>query len=58
MVSEASFLSSGFGTYTKEILKRLPQKPGVYKYFDEKGDIIYVCKAKKLKNIVMKTGIL
>ena len=23
MVSEASFLSSGFGTYTREILKRL-----------------------------------
>jgi len=36
----------------QEILKRLPQKPGVYQYFDEKGDIIYVGKAKKLKNRV------
>ena len=36
----------------QEILKRLPQKPGIYQYFDEKGDIIYVGKAKKLKNRV------
>jgi excinuclease ABC subunit C len=36
----------------QEILKRLPQKPGVYQYFDEKGDIIYVGKAKKLKKRV------
>ena len=35
----------------QEILKRLPQKPGVYQYFDEKGDIIYVGKAKKLKDL-------
>ncbi len=34
------------------ILKRLPEKPGVYQYFDEDGVIIYVGKAKILKNRV------
>ncbi|MGR3809350.1 excinuclease ABC subunit UvrC [Jiulongibacter sp. NS-SX5] len=28
----------------------LPNEPGIYKYFDEKGTIIYVGKAKNLKN--------
>jgi excinuclease ABC subunit C len=28
----------------------LPGEPGIYKYFDEKGTIIYVGKAKNLKN--------
>ena len=32
----------------KEKIKALPNTPGVYQYFDEKGDIIYVGKAKKL----------
>ena len=30
-------------------LKTLPKKPGVYKYLDAKGTIIYVGKAKNLK---------
>jgi len=34
------------------IVKRLPSKPGVYQYFDENGKIIYVGKAKSLKNRV------
>lgn len=31
------------------ILKTLPTNPGVYQYFDEKGKVIYVGKAKNLK---------
>lgn len=33
-------------------LKSLPEKPGVYKYFNEEGNIIYVGKAKNLKKRV------
>lgn len=33
----------------KSILKTIPSDPGVYQYFDEKGEIIYVGKAKNLK---------
>lgn len=33
-------------------LKTLPEKPGVYHYFDKKGTIIYVGKAKNLKKRV------
>jgi excinuclease ABC subunit C len=33
-------------------LKSLPKKPGVYKYFDKLGKIIYVGKAKNLKKRV------
>ncbi len=36
----------------KLIIKSLPQKPGVYQYFNKKGDIIYVGKAKNLKKRV------
>lgn len=35
-----------------EILRFLPNAPGVYQYFDEKGTIIYIGKAKSLKNRV------
>ena len=36
----------------KSILKTIPSDPGVYQYFDEKGEIIYVGKAKNLKRRV------
>jgi len=36
----------------KEQVKLLPKKPGVYQYFDVKGTLIYVGKAKNLKNRV------
>lgn len=34
------------------ILKDLPKDPGVYQYFDENGNILYIGKAKILKNRV------
>ena len=36
----------------KSILKTIPNDPGVYQYYDEKGEIIYVGKAKNLKRRV------
>lgn len=36
----------------KLILKTLPEKPGVYRFFDENGTILYVGKAKRLKRRV------
>lgn len=36
----------------KALLKTLPSRPGVYRMFDENGDILYVGKAKSLKNRV------
>jgi excinuclease ABC subunit C len=38
--------------HIRTILKTLPHQPGVYQYFDEGGTIIYVGKAKNLKNRV------
>ncbi len=38
--------------HIKKILSSLPGSPGVYQYFDEKGKIIYVGKAKNLKKRV------
>ena len=41
-----------YETRLQAILKTLPAKPGVYQYFDEKGKVIYVGKAKNLKSRV------
>ena len=35
--------------YLKDIVSRLPEKPGSYQYYDAEGVIIYVGKAKNLK---------
>src|SRR3569623_437308 len=38
--------------YFKEALKKIPQKPGVYQYWDEANELIYIGKAKDLRNRV------
>jgi len=38
--------------YLKTIIKNIPDKPGCYQYFDDKGTVIYVGKAKNLKKRV------
>ena len=34
------------------LLKQLPNKPGIYQYFNKEGNILYIGKAKNLKNRV------
>jgi len=36
----------------REALKKVPPKPGVYQYWDASGELIYIGKAKNLKNRV------
>ncbi len=36
----------------RDKLKLLPDSPGVYRMYDSRGEIIYVGKAKNLKNRV------
>ncbi|MDR2956456.1 MAG: excinuclease ABC subunit UvrC [Prevotella sp.] len=38
--------------YLKNIIQNIPEKPGCYQYYDDKGVIIYVGKAKNLKKRV------
>lgn len=45
-------MSTTKSEHIKNILPILPEKPGCYQYFDEKGTIIYVGKAKNLKKRV------
>lgn len=39
-------------SHLESIVRNLPHKPGVYQYFDDKGKIIYVGKAKDLRKRV------
>ena len=39
-------------TFLKDIVSRLPEKPGSYQFYDNEGTIIYVGKAKNLKSRV------
>ncbi len=39
-------------SHLKSLIAVLPHKPGIYQYFDEKGTIIYIGKAKDLKRRV------
>lgn len=45
-------MSADYQEHIKNILSVIPEKPGCYQYFDEKGTIIYVGKAKSLKRRV------
>src|SRR5690606_28329965 len=36
----------------REILKTLPTKPGIYQFWDAKGEILYIGKAKNLRSRV------
>lgn len=38
--------------HLKEFISNLPQVPGVYRYYNTEGTVLYVGKAKKLKNRV------
>jgi excinuclease ABC subunit C len=38
--------------HLQPIIKNLPQQPGVYRYYDIDGKLLYIGKAKKLKNRV------
>ena len=49
--SEAPDLEAGVAAI-RNVLKTLPARPGVYRMQDAKGDVLYVGKAKALKNRV------
>lgn len=38
--------------YLKEVVRELPQQPGIYQYYDKDGKLLYVGKAKNLKKRV------
>ena len=42
-----------YDDHLKKKISELPSSPGVYQYFDSSGVIIYIGKAKNLKNRVL-----
>jgi excinuclease ABC subunit C len=38
--------------HLQTLLKALPEKPGVYQYYDAEGKLLYIGKAKSLKKRV------
>ena len=42
-----------YDEYLREKVNKLPNNPGVYQYLDNSGVIIYIGKAKNLKNRVL-----
>jgi excinuclease ABC subunit C len=51
-LSEAADIGLDGPEIIRDFVKRLPSKPGVYRMYDAKGDVIYVGKARHLKNRV------
>lgn len=43
---------SKYSTHISNIIRDLPERPGIYEYYDKEGTIIYVGKAKNLKKRV------
>jgi len=47
MMTENEYLD-----YLKSLIEVLPDKPGIYQFFDKKGEVIYIGKARDLKKRV------
>ena len=45
-------LENEYIDYLKSLVEVLPDKPGIYQFFDNKGEIIYIGKARNLKKRV------
>ncbi|HIB61696.1 MAG TPA: excinuclease ABC subunit C, partial [Methylococcaceae bacterium] len=51
-MTESNDVESGQNFDIKSFLKGLTHRPGIYKMLNSQGDIIYIGKAKNLKNRV------
>jgi excinuclease ABC subunit C len=52
IIRDAENSASDYKTRITSIISVIPEKPGCYQYFDDKGTVIYVGKAKNLKKRV------